>query len=456
MTKLISTNPADGSRIGSVTVSTRNEIEKKVNEARKAAPEWAALGVKKRTALLRKMLAKLESKKDDIAEIGTREMGTPLALMKANVADSLNYLAWYFDNAEKYLGPDTTYEDAHVIHQVFREPLGVAAAIAPWNWPFANFVWSVGQNLAVGNTVVFKHSEETPLSGKIVEDIVCDVLPKGVFSEVYGGGDVGATLVDQNIDLINFTGSSKTGKKLYQKAAQKMIRIVMELGGSDPGIVFKDADLDSAIGQIEFARNVNCGQRCAALKRLIVDETIFDTVVSQLAARFNKIRIGDPMNPKTEMGPLVAMRQQKLLKTQVADAVKKGAQVVTGGNVPKGLTGSFFEPTILVGVNATMRVWNEEIFGPVLSVVPFRTEEEAIWLANDTEYGLGAYLYTGSKKRAKRVVPQIHAGMVSVNGVDYNRPCNPFGGYKQSGIGREHGGFGFHDLTQVKIVATEK
>jgi len=342
------------------------------------------------------------------------------------------------------------------IHKIVYEPFGVAAVIAPWNFPFSNFMWGVIPNLIAGNTVVFKHSEECPLMDKLIDDYMKTAkLPKGVFSQVYGDGKIGETLVNQEIDFIWFTGSSKIGKKLFELAGKKFIKAVLELGGSNPHIIFSDVKVDDKlIADIFSARFSNNGQVCDSLKRLIVHESLFNQIVEKLKTRVEKAVIGNPMDKKTELGSLVAKRQLDLLKQQVEDAVKKGAKLITGGKEPKGLKGAYYSPTILANIKWNMRVWKEEVFGPVLPVVSFKTENEAIELANDTEYGLGAKVYSKDKKRALRVAERLQAGCIDVNKGNHWLTCNPFGGYKCSGMGREHGRIGYQELTQIKVIST--
>ncbi len=384
-------------------------------------------------------------------------MGMPLTDSFSGFDGSLAYAEWYLENAERYLRPETTFENEHEIHRVHYEPIGVAAVILPWNFPFSNFVWGTLQSLLAGNTVVLKDSEECPLCGRLIEEVMSRHLPKGVFNEVYGDGETGRQLVDSDINMIAFTGSTKTGTSLYEAAGKKFIKAVMELGGSAPGIVFDDADLGAALPCIGECRLLNAGQSCDALKRLIVHEDRFDELVGKLSSVFASKRIGVAEEKATELGPLVSKKQLEILIAQVKDATDKGAQVVTGGaSLEKQLGGAFFQPTILTNVSPDMRVWKEEVFGPVLPVVRFKTEEEAIALANDTAYGLGAYVFTRDQKRAARVAESIETGMVSVNGANYVMPFNPFGGYKHSGFGRQHGKYGFAEVSQIKVVAIKK
>ena len=455
---LISINPATGEKLGEVKISTDEEIKNKVAEAQSVKLQWKEIGVRKRAEILRKLYNLFEKRKEELAHLVTKEMGMPISQSRSmDVQSGLDYFKWYLENSEKYLSPEITSEDNKSIHTVYYEPIGVAAVIAPWNFPFSNFVWTAIPNMLVGNPVVFKHSEECPLFGKLVDEIVKEAnLPNGIFSEIYGDGKVGAKLVEQNIDLICFTGSAVVGKQLYQAAAKKFIKIVLELGGSAPGLVLKDADIDNVLETIYFSRFVNCGQACDALKRLIVDESIVDKLVEKLKKYLESKNVGDPENEETEIGSLVAKRQLDLLKTQVENAVEKGAKIIIGGSSIEGSKGNYYKPTILTNVKPNMRVWKEEVFGPVLPIVTFKTEDEAVKLANDTKYGLGAYVFTRDKNKAKDLASKIDSGMVQINNTSYILPCSPFGGYKESGIGREHGKYGLRELSQIKVVSNEK
>lgn len=457
MQKLKSINPSNYQDLGGVDISSPHEVEEKVKLARNAQKEWRSLSVKKRVELLQKAAEDLKSRKVEFTLLESREMGMPINEAIIDFDATFDYANWYFDNAEKYLSPETTFENDREIHQVFYEPIGVSAVIIPWNFPFANFVWGALQSLISGNTVVLKHSEEVPLCGKFIEDIFIRHLPKGVFNEIYGDGEVGKLLVRQDINMIAFTGSTETGKFLYETAGKKFIKAIMELGGSAPGIIFDDADIALSVESVCGLRLLNAGQCCDGLKRLIVQENIFDEVVKKIAPIFSAKKIGNAEQKSTEIGPLVAKRQLDLLISQVEDAKSKGVKVVAGGNSLEGkMGGAFFEPTVLTDITNEMRVWKEEVFGPVLPIVKFKTEQEAIKLANQTVYGLGSYVFTKDKEKADRVASLIETGMVSINGTNYIMPFNPFGGYKNSGFGREHGKYGFHEVTQIKIVAKNK
>ncbi len=267
---------------------------------------------------------------------------------------------------------------------------------------------------------------------------------------------MGDFLVHQDIDMICFTGSTVVGQQLYKIGAEKFIRVFLELGGSAPGIVFEDADLDKVLDTIYANRFDNCGQICDGLKRLIVHESKFDEVVTKLARKLDEIVIGEAGDKKTDIGPLAAERQLNVLKEQVEDALAKGAKKLYEKDMPAGLGGFFYPPLLLTNVTRDMRVWQEEVFGPVLPIVTFKTEDEAIEMANDTKYGLGGYVFTENKEKFARVATQVQTGMVQLNNTGYVQPPTPFGGCKASGIGREHGRFGFHELSNIKVVSREK
>lgn len=458
MAKLISTNPAKNyAIIGEVEVSTLQEIKGRVAAAHEAKKRWKTVGIKNRVEILRSVYKEFVAKSDEISILSTKETGRAIMESKKAVAGHINKIKWFLDNAEVALADEITFEDDETLHKIIYEPIGVAAVITPWNHPFGMFVWGVIPNLLSGNTVIFKISEECPLMGKLIEKIMLKHLPKGVFSEVYGGENVGWKLANEKIDIIWFTGSSKVGQKLYKLAGVKFIKAVLELGGSNPCIVFEDADLEEATKKIYNKRRFTlAGQVCDALKRLIVHHSILEKVVENLQEELEKKQVGDPEDENTDMGSLAAKRQLDLLKDQVEDAVKKGAEVVIGGRVPHNLKGAYYLPTILTNVKKGMRVWDEEVFGPVIPIISFETEEEAIQLANDTKYGLGAIILTKDMERAKRVASLIEAGTVEINNANHWLDCNPFGGYKKSGMGREHGILGFRELCQVKVISIEK
>lgn len=455
---ITSTNPGRNYEVlGQVAMSSSAEIAAAVAAARTAQPAWQALGVQERVRHLTRVQTVFEKHGQRIAESIAQEMGMPVEHAKGSNRWTQNHMRWQLAQAEKCLAPVVTYEDAEELHLQTYEPHGVAAVIAPWNFPQSNFVSGAFQPLLAGNTVVYKVSEEVPLFGRLLDQLLAEAkLPPGVFSQVYGDGAVGEALARSAIDALFFTGSTKVGHKLYQIAAEKFIPAHLELGGSDAGIVCEDADLTTAIPQIYDGKFCNNGQICCGLKRLLVHEALFDKVVQQLAAYVRSKTVGDPLSPTTDLGPLAAKRQLDLLKAQVEDARQLGVTVVTGGKEPPGLQGAYYEPTLLTAITPAMRVWREEVFGPVLPIVPYRDEAEALRLANETPYGLSAYVYTQDQARAKRLAAGIVTRSVSHNGVDFSAPHNPFGGAKRSGLKKTAGVQGFHDACRVKIVSLRK
>ena len=455
MSKLISINPAKNQEVvGEVNVSTDAEIKEKVRLTDKAKLDWKELGTKKRIELLKPVYEEFKKRKDEISSLITKEMGKPVSESIDEVEEALTNFEWLLDNGEEVLADEVTHEDGKSRHMIIYEPYGTTAVITPWNFPFIIFIDGVISNLIAGNTVVFKISEECPLIGKKIEGVMKSKnLPEGVFSEVYGDGKVGQKLAESDVDLIWFTGSTKVGNLLYRIAANKFIKVILELGGSSPAIVFEDADISDSVSDIYSSRFLNCGQVCDVTKRLIVHESMFDKIIEKLKEEVAKKIIGDPSDKRTQIGPLVAKRQLELLENQVKDAVEKGAKIITGGKRPKRLNGVFYEPTILTNITKDTRVWKEEVFGPVLPIVIFKTEEEAIELANDTPYGLGSKVYSRNIERARRVASRIEAGSVEINGANRWLMCNPFGGYKQSGMGRTRGIIGLRELCQVKVIS---
>jgi acyl-CoA reductase-like NAD-dependent aldehyde dehydrogenase len=455
---IVSTNPARNYEVlGEVAVSTLEEIQAKVAAARKAQPAWQKMGLEKRLNYLQKIPTLFTEQLEDLAKLTSQEMGMPITQSQKTVDRACDYMHWSLNNAGKYLNPAVSYETEEEINEIHREPYGVAACISPWNFPASNFVWACFQALIAGNTVVFKNSEEVQLFAQKIEAVFNQAgLPDGVFNVVYGDGDAAQALVQADIDFICFTGSSRVGQILYKQAAEKFIPAVLEMGGSDPAIVFADADLEKTIPALYAGRYSNCGQVCCALKRLIVHEDLHDVVVEQLKAALSEKKVGDSLDESTDIGPLATKRQLETLKPQVQDALDKGAKLICGGKEPSDLVGAYYEPTIITDITDDMKLWQEEVFGPVLAVGTFKTYEEAIQLANDTLYGLGSGVYTEDKSLAMRAAKDIKAGMVKINQTAYSRPENPFGGYKLSGLGRENGSFGFDDVTQVKVIAREK
>ncbi|HEU0117789.1 MAG TPA: aldehyde dehydrogenase family protein [Alphaproteobacteria bacterium] len=455
--KLVSINPSNGQVLGEVESSTTDQLVAAVTAARKAFPAWRALGAEGRVKILQKLFNDFNAHKDELLQLMAKEMGWPIAHAARTFDAPQDRLKWNIENAARLLAPETTMETDKQLHQVHYEPWGVYAVIAPWNSPLSNFSLTALQPLVAGNTVVYKASEEVPLFGKALnESFKRAGVPDGVFGQVFGGPDIGEALMHSDIDHIHFTGSTAVGKKLYQIAAERFLPITLELGGSDAGLVFEDADIDRMIGPIFWEKFLNTGQICSSLKRLFVHESRYEELITKLKAFIATQKIGDPLDKSTAMGPLVSEKQKKLLADQLQDAIGQGAKVLLDERDKLPKQGCYFEPVLLGGVTKQMRAGCEELFGPVLPIATFKTDDEAVRMANDTQYGLSAYIYTQDKGRAKRVASQLQAGSISHNGVGYFQSPNPFGGYKHSGMGRSNGQVGLRTCCQVKTVSTEK
>ena len=457
MSRIKSFNPVNGELVGEVETTTRSEIDAMTAAGHRAQKLWAARPLKERAAVMQKLAEHLKVHRSDIAEIVTKEIGMPIDQSYIDVDDTgLSFLQWYIDHAEEALAPQVLHEDDAVVHTIYREPRGLACSIVPWNFPFSSVIWQCGQNLLSGNAVILKHSSECPLASKVIAKLFQEILPKDLYQVAFVKGAEGDYLTEQDINIICFTGSTKVGRHLYEVAAKKFIPVLLEMGGSAPGLVFADADIDAVLDSIYFNRFFNCGQVCDGQKRLLVEAPIFDEVVEKLKVLVESKKVGDPFGEGTDFGPLSSSGQMKEVQGQVEASVSCGAKVICGGKALPELGPAYYAPTLLTNIKKEMRVWNEEVFGPVLPVMPFNGEEEAIELANDTMYGLGAYVYTTDHERFKRVAAQLESGMVGLNNQYYLKPWNPFGGYKLSGMARHQGAFGFHDVSELKIVATEK
>lgn len=455
MNELVSVNPADLSENGRIVVSSPQEISSKVDAARKAFPDWSALSVGERVVILHKVLDAFKKSVKKLEYLIISEMGKTYKDCQDDFDWDFTYFADFLNDGPKYIEEEVTVSEGKIIHKIIYEPRGVVACIVPWNFPFANFIWGVIPNLVVGNTVVFKHSEVCPLFSKLIENIMNSVpeLPKGVFCTVYGDAEEGEILARETVDLIWFTGGTETAQKITRIAAENQVKVVLEAGGSNPALIFEDVDLSKVISNICKNRFTNCGQVCDAVKRLLVHESIFDSVIEHLVDHVSLFKIGDPRSPETDIGPLATQTQLDKLVAQVENSVSRGAVIKLGGGKVNNLHGVYYQPTLLTNISFDMPVWKEEVFGPVLPILPFRTEQEAIQFANNTIYGLGAVVYSNDIERARRVAAALDVGFVDINQGNHWRACNPFGGHKASGQGYEHGRAGFHELCQIKVIA---
>lgn len=453
-------NPATGKVIAVVAEGTAEDVKKAVAAAKKAFYEdgWMETTAIERASYLYKIADKLESMEKEFSEIDTLDNGKPLRETVGDVQDGVACLRYYAGLVNKPSGQIYEVPDPNMQSMVVREPIGVCGQIIPWNYPLLMALWKIAPALAAGNTIVFKPSEVTPLSAiKLFEVIESVGIPKGVANLVMGAGAVVGHEIAANMDIdkVAFTGGTKTGRSIMQAATGNIKNISLELGGKSPNIVFADADFETAVDYALFGIFCNQGQVCSAGSRLILEDKIYNKFIERLVERAKKIKVGLGFDPETEMGPLVSKIQMDKVLNYIEIGKKEGAKLVCGGNkinTEELKDGFFVEPTIFIDTTPDMTIVKEEIFGPVLVVQKFTGEEEAIKLANDTVYGLAGAVFTQDGAKAMRVIKKLRAGITWVN--SYHPTFNeaPWGGYKQSGIGRELGTFGLEEYTEVKQI----
>jgi betaine-aldehyde dehydrogenase len=452
-------NPANGEAIAIVTEGNGNDAQKAIAAAKKAFYEsgWWDTPPVERARLLFKVAGLLEEKAAEFAKTDTLNNGKPLRESEFDVNDAVACFRYYAGLATMPHGQ--TYEVADPMQaMVIREPIGVCGQIVPWNYPLLMAVWKLAPALAAGNTVVFKPSEITPLSAIMLFEIFEEAgFPEGVTNLVLGAGPtVGHELAaNHDVDKIAFTGGTTTGRSIMQAAAGNLKKISLELGGKSPNIVFADADFETAVDYALFGIFANQGQVCSAGSRLLLEESIHDKFVERLAERAKKIKVGSGLQPGTEMGPLISEAHMQKVLQYIQVGKNEGADIICGGNrIVSGdlAKGNFVEPTVFINTHPKMRIVQEEIFGPVLVVQKFKDELDAIRLANDSVYGLAGAVFTNDGAKAQRVVRKLRAGITWIN--TYHPTYNeaPWGGYKQSGIGRELGTFGYEEYTEVKQI----
>jgi acyl-CoA reductase-like NAD-dependent aldehyde dehydrogenase len=448
---LKSFNPATGELVGEVPVTPVEEIPAVVARARAAHPAWRDMGAEKRRALLAEAGPKLLERADDLGLLLTREMGKPLREAVGEVKSCATGLAEELDEMVAALAPET-FEDAHTRTTLYHDPLGVCAAITPWNFPISMPHWMVVPALMAGNTVVLKPSEETPLIAQAYADVLGESLPAGVLQVVHGDEAQGKALVAGDVDLIAFTGSREAGKHIMAEASRGLKRIILELGGKDPLIVLEDADVAKAAKFAATNSFRNAGQVCVSTERIYVKESVAEAFEAELARRASEMRSGDGLAPDTQVGPMVNARQRDFVLRQIDEAVGAGARVLAGGGTAAG---NFVAPTVLAGVRDDMSVMRDETFGPVACVVRVRDDDEAVRLANDTPFGLGAVVF-GEEAHAEAVGRRLDAGMIGINRGVGGASGSPWVGAKQSGYGFHSGREGHRQFAQVRIVSRPK
>jgi succinate-semialdehyde dehydrogenase/glutarate-semialdehyde dehydrogenase len=447
-------NPASGDKLGVIPNMGSAETKRAIAAASTALPAWAARTAKDRAGILRRWFDLIVQNEADLATLMTAEQGKPLAESKGEIAYAASFIEWFAEEGKRLYGDVIPGHQADKRILVLRQPVGVVAAITPWNFPSAMITRKAGPALAAGCTMVLKPATQTPLSALALAELAVRAgVPAGVFNVVTGSAAAigGEMTTNPAVRKVTFTGSTEVGKKLMVQCAGTVKKLSLELGGNAPFIVFDDADLDAAVQGAIASKYRNTGQTCVCANRLLVQEGVYDEFARKLSAAVAKLRVGDGLKGATEQGPLIDEKAVAKVEEHVADALAKGAKVLAGGK-RHPLGGTFYEPTILTGVTPQMMVAREETFGPVAPLFKFKTEAEAIKMANDTEFGLAAYLYTRDLARSWRVSEAIEYGIVGLNTGIISTEVAPFGGVKESGTGREGSKYGILDYTEIKYV----
>jgi acyl-CoA reductase-like NAD-dependent aldehyde dehydrogenase len=462
--ELESFNPATGERIGAVPTITPDEVQRVVDDVGEVQPFWAQLSLAERAAYLRRAAQVLLDHSDDVAELITHEQGKPrLESYTMEVLPTVDLLHWCADNGPKILAQERVRYPQLMMKQkksaFSYEPIGVVGVIAPWNYPWSIPFGEVAIALMAGNGVVLKPASLTPLIGQRIQDLFERAgLPPGLVQTVHGGGAVGQALVESTAGKIFFTGSVEVGRRVGEECARRMKGSVLELGGKDPQIVCSDANLANAISGAVWGGFANAGQTCSGIERVYVVDQVADRFIDGVVRKASALTVGDPAQWDTEIGPMVSREQYELVCELVDDAIAAGAKRLSGGPVEvPGFSGHFIAPTVLTDVTHEMRIMQEEIFGPVVPIMRVGSEEEAIALANDSEFGLGASVWTRDRAKGERIAHRIEAGMVWVNDHSYTHgTCQcAWGGVKDSGLGRSHSKFGFYECVNVKMLSWE-
>ena len=448
-------NPASGALLGTVPDFGAEETNAAIDAAKAAFPIWAKKTAKQRAQILRRMYELMLEHQDDLARILTAEQGKPLAEAKGEIIYAASFLEWFGEEAKRMYGDVIPGHAVDKRIMVLRQPIGVVSMITPWNFPSAMLARKVGPALAAGCTVVCKPALQTPYSA-LAYGVIAERagLPSGVLNIVTGSRSsaIGAAMTSHPaVRKLSFTGSTGVGKKLMAQCAEGMKRVSLELGGNAPFIVFDDADLDAAVEGAIASKYRNTGQTCVCANRLFIQDSVYDAFATKLASAVKAMRVGDGLQGATDQGPLIDANALAKVEEHVADATSRGARVLAGGR-RHALGGTFYEPTLLADVDSSMLIANEETFGPVAPMFRFKTEEEVIALANDTEFGLASYFYTRDLARSWRVAEALECGIVGINTGIISTEVAPFGGIKQSGTGREGSKYGLNDYTELKYI----
>ena len=449
------TNPATGETLADVADLGPDDARAAIEAADRALPSWRAKTAKERAVILRRWFELIMAAQEDLAQLMTAEQGKPLAETRGEVAYGANFIEWFAEEGRRAYGDVIPTHAVGKRILVLKQPIGVVTAITPWNFPIAMITRKVAPALAAGCTVVVKPPDETPLSALALAELADRAgLPAGAFNVVTTtrAQEVGLELTQHPlVRKFSFTGSTEVGKLLMAQCATTVKKVSLELGGNAPFIVFDDADLDQAVEGALASKYRNMGQTCVCANRFLVQDKVYDAFEAKLAARVREMKVGNGAEPGVTQGPLITMDADEKVERLLADAVAAGAKIEVGGH-RHALGGTFFEPTVVTEVTPAMEISREEIFGPVATLTRFQDEAEAIRLANDTDYGLAAYFYARDLGRVFRVAEALEYGMVAVNDGILSTEVAPFGGVKQSGIGREGSKYGIEDYLELKYV----
>jgi len=448
------TNPATGAALGTIPNMGATETRRAIEAAQRAFPAWAAKTAKERANILRRWFDLMMANQEDLAVLMTAEQGKPLAEAKGEIAYAASFIEWFAEEAKRLYGDVIPGHQADKRLLVIRQPVGVVAAITPWNFPSAMITRKAGPALAAGCTFLCKPATQTPYSALALAELAQRAgIPAGVFNILTGSATaIGGEMTSNPIvRKLTFTGSTEIGKKLMEQCAGTMKKLSLELGGNAPFLVFDDADLDAAVEGALASKYRNTGQTCVCANRLLVQDGVYDAFAKKLSQAVAKLRVGDGLAGATEQGPLIDAKALAKVQEHIQDALAKGASIVAGGK-RHALGGTFFEPTILANVTRDMLVAREETFGPLAPLFRFKTEEEAIAMANDTEFGLASYFYTRDLARSWRVAEKLEYGIVGINTGIISNEVAPFGGIKESGVGREGSKYGIIDYTELKYM----
>ena len=445
-------NPATEERIGSVPVASNDDVDAAVEAARGAFEYWSGTSVEERADVLNRLSAAIKDRSEELAKLITSEVGTPIDYSRMAMVGTPRVVTRSYAKIQD----DFIWEEEVRNSLVVKEPIGVVAMITPWNFPLHQIIGKVAPAIAAGCTMVLKPSKEAPLNAFVFADILDEIgLPDGVFNLVSGHGrDIGETMSSHpGVDMVSFTGSTNAGVRVSELAAPSVKRVTLELGGKSANIILDDADIPRAAASSIYACFGNSGQECSALTRLIVPEEHRDEVVEVISSKMERYSVGDPMDESSRCGPLVSKRQQESVSSFISSGIEEGATLVAGGEgMPDGLeSGYYVRPTVFADVTPEMTVFQEEIFGPVLSITTYSSEQEAVELANLSDYGLSGGVWSSDEDRAMRIARMMRTGQVSINGGAFNVTA-PFGGYKRSGLGRELGVHGLEEFLEIKSI----